>query len=80
MPTYVYETIPEDQSTAPRRFEVEQRMADDPLTTDPETGLPVRRVITGGVGFLSADGAGGGAAIDPGPSMGSCCGGMCGCG
>ncbi|NNJ84036.1 MAG: zinc ribbon domain-containing protein [Gammaproteobacteria bacterium] len=77
MPTYVYETIPEDPSTEPRRFELEQRMADEPLSTDPETGLPVRRVISGGVGLLAGI-AGGGPTYQP--SMGSCCSGGCGCG
>jgi len=78
MPTYVYETIPQDAATTPRRFEVEQRMSEDPLHTDPETGLPVRRVISGGIGLLSAGGA---SAYEPPPSMGGgCCGGMCGCG
>ena len=49
MPIYVYETIPARPGDEPRRFELQQRMADAPLKTDPETGLPVRRVITGGL-------------------------------
>lgn len=49
MPTYVYETIPERAGTEPRRFEVRQSMLDAPLTRDPETGEPVRRVISGGL-------------------------------
>lgn len=49
MPTYVYETIPRAAGEAPRRFEVQQSMRDDPLTTDPETGVPVKRVISGGL-------------------------------
>lgn len=49
MPTYVYETIPQDERDEPRRFERWQSMKDAPLTTDPDTGLPVRRVITGGL-------------------------------
>ncbi len=51
MPTYVYETIPGDPSTEPRRFEVIQRMNDEPLQTDPQTGDPVRKIITGGIGL-----------------------------
>lgn len=47
MPTYTYETMP-TSGEAPRRFEVVQKMSDPPLTHDPETDLPVRRVITGG--------------------------------
>ena len=42
MPTYVYEVIEEDGQSG-ERFEVVQRMTDDPLTEHPETGQPVRR-------------------------------------
>jgi len=52
MTTYIYETIPNDAKTAPRRFEVQQNMSDPPLKVDPESGLPVRRVITGGSGNI----------------------------
>jgi len=45
MPIYVYETIPSDGSE-PTRFEIMQRIADPALTEHPETGSPVRRVIT----------------------------------
>lgn len=51
MPTYVYETIPANPNTEPRRFELFQRMTDDPLVTDPQSGEPVRRIITGGIGI-----------------------------
>ena len=51
MPTYVYETIPGSPDEEPRRFDVFQRMSDEPLTHDPESGDPVRRVITGGIGL-----------------------------
>ena len=53
MATYVYETIPKSPKEKPRRFEVQQKMSDPPLTTDPETGLPVRRVIIGGSGWVT---------------------------
>ena len=53
MATYVYETIPKDPKQKPRRFEVQQKMSDPPLKTDPETGLPVRRVIIGGSGLVT---------------------------
>ena len=54
MATYIYETIPKKGAkTKPRRFEVEQRMSDPPLQKDPKTGLPVRRVITGGCGLVT---------------------------
>jgi predicted nucleic acid-binding Zn ribbon protein len=51
MPTYVYETIPGSPDEEPRRFDVFQRMSDEPLTHDPESGEPVRRIITGGIGL-----------------------------
>ena len=53
MATYVYETVPKDPNAKPRRFEVEQKMSDPPLKTDPKTGLPVRRVIVGGSGLIT---------------------------
>jgi len=53
MATYVYETIPTDPKIRPRRFEVEQKMSDPPLTKDPKSGLPVRRVIIGGSGLVT---------------------------
>ena len=53
MATYIYETIPDNPKTKPSRFEVVQKMSDPPLKTDPESGLPVRRVITGGSGVVT---------------------------
>jgi len=52
MATYVYETIPQRAGEMPRRFEVVQSMNDAPLARDPETGAPVRRVISGGFGLM----------------------------
>lgn len=52
MATYVYETIPRQPGEQPRRFEVVQSMKDHPLKTDPATGEPVRRVISGGYGLM----------------------------
>ena len=52
MATYVYETIPRQPGDAPRRFEMVQSMRDTPLDRHPETGEPVRRVITGGYGLM----------------------------
>jgi predicted nucleic acid-binding Zn ribbon protein len=51
MPTYIYETIPDDPGESPRRFETTQRMSDESLTNDPVTGQPVRKIITGGIGI-----------------------------
>lgn len=53
MATYVYETIPQKKGQKVRRFEIEQKMTDDALTHDPETGLPVKRVIIGGSGLIT---------------------------
>ena len=39
MPTYVYEVI-EENGTAGERFEVDQPMSADPLTTHPMNGKP----------------------------------------
>ncbi len=79
MATYIYETIPGSADDAPIRFEYIQSMNDAPLTQHPETGVPVKRVITGGYGFAVS----GGSKSAPAPSSGdSCCSnqGGCGCG
>ena len=69
MPIYVYETIPAKPGEKPRRCEVKQSMKDAPLLHDPETGLPVQRVIQGG--YLSTSKATG--------SDGCCAKTSCGC-
>ena len=69
MTTYIYETIPADEASEPRVFEFQQRMTDKPLTQHPETGDPVRRIISGGLGIMQKGGA-------PAPSS---CGSGCGC-
>ena len=69
MTTYVYETIPADEASEPRVFEFQQRMTDKPLTQHPETGEPVRRIISGGLGIMQKGGS-------PAPSF---CGSGCGC-
>lgn len=45
MPTYVYRRP--DGTT----FDVFQKISDPALTEDPETGVPVQRVISGGAGL-----------------------------
>jgi len=45
MPTYVYEVIGDDSQPG-KRFEVLQKISDPPLTEHPDTGEPVRRVIS----------------------------------
>lgn len=46
MPTYVYEILDKKGNGTGRTFEFVQSMKDDALTKHPETGEPVRRVIT----------------------------------
>ncbi len=48
MPTYVYEVIANDTEQTPRQFELVQKMSEEALTHDPQTGEPVRRVISAG--------------------------------
>lgn len=69
--TYIYETTNPDKPV--RRFEVTQSMKDEPLLTDPKTGEPVRRVITGGVGVL-VPGSSAGPSVGSVGSHGSGCG------
>lgn len=57
MATYVYETIPRLPGEAPRQFEVVQSMKDAPLKQHPDTGEPIRRVISGGYGLMAKAGA-----------------------
>lgn len=45
MPMYVYEIIGDNDEPG-ERFDIMQKMSDPPLTEHPETGQPVRRVIT----------------------------------
>jgi putative FmdB family regulatory protein len=46
MPTYDY------QCQQGHRFEVFQKMSDEPVAECPECGEPAQRVISGGAGFL----------------------------
>ncbi|MBX7210830.1 MAG: zinc ribbon domain-containing protein [Verrucomicrobiaceae bacterium] len=73
MPTYVYETIPAATDEQPVRFEMKQSMNDAALTRHPESGKPVRRVITGGTGVM------GGTGTSTQSSGGGGCGSGCGC-
>jgi predicted nucleic acid-binding Zn ribbon protein len=76
MPTYVYETIPQKSGDEVRRYEIRQSMKDAALTKHPETGEPIRRVITGGMGFVNPSGRGESKPAPRRPSHGggcSCC-------
>jgi predicted nucleic acid-binding Zn ribbon protein len=72
MPTYVYETT--DPAKPARRFELKQSIHDQPLKVDPETGEPVRRVISGGIGLHVT-----GKPSGPAPNPRGSCGPGCGC-
>jgi predicted nucleic acid-binding Zn ribbon protein len=71
---YLYETVPEHAGEAIDRFEVKQSFAEPALTMHPETGAPVRRVISGGMGLMTKSEN---SLPEPGPGCGP---GSCGCG
>jgi predicted nucleic acid-binding Zn ribbon protein len=76
MAVYVYQTVPSHEGDAVRTYEIRQSMKDAALTKHPETGEPIRRVITGGLGVMTSSKG----APAPRPSSGgACCGGGCGC-
>ena len=54
MPTYVYETIPAKKGTSPKRYELKQSIKDAAFTKHPETGEPIKRIISGGIGVLTS--------------------------
>ena len=75
MATYVYETIPQTPDELPFRFEIKQSMNDQPLARHPETGVAIRRVITGGFGIMGITKPH--AVKRPPTGGGGCCGGGC---
>ncbi len=75
MPTYLY--VPADQDTD-EVFELRQAISEPPYETHPDTGRPIRRVITGGLGPLVAKRAAAPAA-DQGLDTGDCHGPSCSC-
>jgi predicted nucleic acid-binding Zn ribbon protein len=70
MPIYVYETV----KRPVRRYEIKQSMKDDALRAHPETGEEIRRVITGGLGYLAK-----GKSAPAAPAAHGCGSGACGC-
>jgi predicted nucleic acid-binding Zn ribbon protein len=77
MATYIYETIPSKPSEEPIQFEIQHSMKDSALTHHPQTGQPIRRLITGGLGIM-------GFSSETSPSASSsashgCGSGSCGC-
>ncbi|MCC6231401.1 MAG: zinc ribbon domain-containing protein [Verrucomicrobiales bacterium] len=75
MATYVYETIPTKPGGKPKHFEIKQSMSEAALTRHPETGEPIRRVVTGGFGVMGTK-----ASPESGGSTHRPSGGSCGCG
>lgn len=72
MPTYVYKNI-----TTGQTFEIQQRMTEDALTHDPQTGDPVKRIISApsisfkGSGFYVNDSRGKSSGSSEGKTSGS---------
>ncbi|MED5585355.1 MAG: zinc ribbon domain-containing protein [Verrucomicrobiota bacterium] len=56
MITYIYETIPQGADEKSERFEWKQSIHDEALVTHPRTGVPVRRIVSGGFGYTSTGG------------------------
>lgn len=75
MAIYVYETIPAGADATVKTYEIRQSMKDPALTKHPETGEPIRRIITGGLGIMTSSKG----APASRPSSGGCGGGGCGC-
>jgi predicted nucleic acid-binding Zn ribbon protein len=67
MPTYMYETVPVAPGEPVERFEVKQHFSEPPLDTHPESGAPVRRVISGGIGLMTKSES---SLPEPGPGCG----------
>lgn len=48
MKTYIYESIPAKCCEEPKHYEIEQEADAAPLTTHPQTGEAIRRVLIDG--------------------------------
>jgi hypothetical protein len=72
MNTYVYASIPEKEGQEPEYFEFQPDPKDAALTTHPQTGKPIRRVVIGGYGALGVR--------TPAPAPDKPAKGGCGCG
>ncbi len=76
---YLYETVPGTEGDDVTRYEIKQSMHDKAFTHHPETGEPIRRVIVGGMGFITGKSANSRPAVSR-PSHGGCGCGSGGCG
>lgn len=54
MITYLYETVPARNGEEPKVYEIRQPMGAAALTHHPESGEPLRRVISGGIGIQTS--------------------------
>lgn len=70
MITYVYETVPSGPDEKVERFEWRQSIHEPALRKHPESGAPVRRVVSGGLGFASSG-------KETGAGAEGCCAGSC---
>lgn len=77
MPIYVYETIPAAPGTASERFELRQSMSEAPLTQHPDSGVPVRRVLSGGLVMFTNSQSGESCGVPGGAPSGGCGSGNC---
>lgn len=68
MPTYVYETLADPAE----RFEWRQGMNDASFKVHPETGVAVRRLISGGYGLMKVRSRAAVPKAAPGPAS-NCC-------
>ncbi len=46
MPVYAYETIPRSDADFPQTFDLRPSMTEPSLAVHPDTGVPVRRVVS----------------------------------
>jgi len=76
MPTYVYETVAAGKKA--KRYEIRHGINEPALSRHPETGEPIRRVVSTGGGIISKGGSRAPAPRAP-QSGGHCCGASCGC-
>lgn len=78
MPIYVYETQPTAPGQPVERFEMRQSMSEAALTQHPETGVPVRRVLSGGLVTFTQGASGDSCGFPAGaPAMGCGAGNCC---
>lgn len=74
MPIYVYETVPANAGEHTERFEMRQSMSEAPLVQHPDTGAPVRRVLSGGLVTFTQGTSGDSCAVPAGRASGMGCG------